>query len=123
MSKKLTRKMRKMMKLGKKNPSDNSFSKVSEEKKENLTEPLVSEEKNLDPRGRETKKALPKTKIESEDDKKYKDIYSHLKTVFTTSLFCIVLLFFLYYMEERNHWLEGVNEYIKNFLNNLDWKL
>jgi len=123
MSKKLTRKMRKMMKLGKKNPSDNSFSKVSEEKKENLTEPLVSEEKNPDPRGRETKKALPKTKIESEDDKKYKDIYSHLKTVFTTSLFCIVLLFFLYYMEERNHWLEGVNEYIKNFLNNLDWKL
>ncbi len=120
--KRWSRKMRKMMKIGKVQPKESVLNR------DTAPEKFSSKEKGGidDSLKLSTDKPSAKTvpAFESEEKrKKYEEINSHLKTVFGTSLICIAILFSLFFLEGKNHWVEKTNSGIKTFLANWNWKL
>lgn len=66
--------------------------------------------------------SIPDSEIVPFDKAKSREIYSHLRTVITVSISCLVILGALYYFERQHDWVNGINLHIKGAMDNWNWK-
>lgn len=120
-SRRLSRKFRKLVKAGKLKFSDKFV-------KENKLSTKQLLEKNILPINKIPEKNIPSVsdKIAATaniPDRKRKEIIGHLRTVMLTSLFCLLVLGILYYLDQQNNWVNKLNSGAKDFLTSWNWQI
>ncbi len=126
-NRKLSRKFRKLVKAGrlklsrKINPDEN----ISTLRKNTLNKVVSVAQKTENSTNASNKQIVisPIKKVGTETDKKRKEIISHLRTVMLTSLFCLIVLGALYYLDQSNDWVNKLNLEAKKFLTGWSWQI
>lgn len=115
----LSRRLRKLRKIGKKPLEFIQTDNPSSDKEK--YRPILSEQPPID-------KALIKPKLAPEkadypifNEEKSKEILGNIKTVMTVSVACLVILGILYYFESQNDWVDLVNTKINEFMAGWSW--
>lgn len=112
--------MRKLRGIGKKPVTETAISKTESHKPEKTIESEVKTEK--------TKKkitnfgvSIPDSEVVPFEKAKSQEIFTHLGTVLTVSVACLVILGILYYLERQVDWVNMINLKINGIVSRLNW--
>jgi len=132
----MSRRMRKLMKIRKKQPLTTEGLVVYRETvlpKTEKSETKPSPTRGITIRDYANNLLAKRAKVRSEppknssdyyasfDEAKSQEIFRHLKTVLTVSVACLLILTLLYYFERQYDWVNLINLKIKDVLANWNW--